>query len=94
MPGVLGGVTDPWLLPRREIVDPPPVVVTPKAEPLVEPDDRAEMLEQAQFLDRMDKAGLDAFACNYFGIDLDRRKSLEKLRQEVQALIDDPHAHA
>ena len=36
----------------------------------------------------MDKLELEAFAKSSFGVDLDRRKGVKKLRAEVQELID------
>lgn len=39
--------------------------------------------------DKEDKAELEAYAKEKFGIDLDKRKSLEKMQAEVKALEDE-----
>ena len=47
-----------------------------------------QTLENVQVsIDQMDKAALEAYARNY-GVELDKRLAIGKLRQEVQALVE------
>ncbi len=39
-------------------------------------------------MQNMDKAQLEQFAKSHFNVDLDKRRSAEKLRQEIDSLID------
>lgn len=53
----------------------------------------ADALNGAIQLDQMDKDQLEDYAQEHFGVDLDRRKGVKKLRAEVQTLIDGPTTH-
>lgn len=53
----------------------------------------ADALNGAIQLDQMDKDQLEEYAQEHFGQDIDRRKSVKKLRGEVQAMIDGPATH-
>lgn len=48
----------------------------------------ADSLNGALQLENMDKEGLEEYAKEHYGKDIDRRKSTKKLRAEVQAMID------
>lgn len=47
-------------------------------------------LNGALNLDDMDKDDLENYAQEHFGVDIDKRKSLKKLKKEVKALIAGP----
>lgn len=47
-----------------------------------------DMLNGSLNLEGMDKDELEEYAQKHFGVDLDKRKKPEKLRAQIQALID------
>lgn len=54
----------------------------------VQKDKAKQTLENVQVsIDQMDKAALEAYARNY-GVELDKRRAVGALRQEVQALVE------
>lgn len=59
--------------------------VVPVDKPDTEPDKTQDMRDQIAV---MDKSALESFAKTAFRIDLDKRKGLESLRQQVIGLVD------
>lgn len=70
----------------ESVAESAPAEPAPQEEP--ETQDGADVTDYALVkpISRMSKEELEVYAINTFGVDIDKRKSLTELRQEVQAM--------
>jgi hypothetical protein len=80
--------TTPVDEPPKEDDDTDRILEEAKARQETEREEERKREDLLQSLDQMDKVALEEFARTKYNHELDRRKSLAKLRQEVSNLVD------